>query len=517
MYSPPADRPTSRPSSAAWRRTTTWPTRAWPPSSSSPCACSARCSSRATPAWARPRSPRRWPPGPAAGWSGSSATRASTPPRPLYEWDHARQLLHLRAAEAAGRAAATGAEALEGELYDERFLVRRPLLQALVHARRRPAAGAAHRRDRPGRRRVRGLPARAAVRLGGHHPRAGHGPGRGPAGHVLTSNRTRDVHDALKRRCLYHWVEQPDVEREVAIVRLRAPEVRRALARQVAAAVERDPHARAVQAAGRRRDHRLGPGAGDCWAGRRSTPRRSTATLGSVVKYREDAERVREPGHRRPGAGGGGPQCLMPASSWRSPFVRALRGARACPCPPGRPSSTPRALAAVGIRRPAAPTGRAGRRWSAGPRTSPPTTGPSPPCSAAGRRCATAGAAHGGRGPCSMATTTRRRARRAATEPARDGRRAVAALERHRGPAPQGPRRLHARRAGRGPPADGRPAGPRRACAARAGAARAPAGRGRPTCGAPCAGRCAPAARCSGPAATRARRPAPAAGAAAAT
>ncbi len=54
---------------------------------------------------------------------------------------------------------------------------------------------------------------------------------------VLTSNRTRDVHDALKRRCLYHWVDQPSVEREVAIVRLRAPEVADPLARQVAAAV----------------------------------------------------------------------------------------------------------------------------------------------------------------------------------------------------------------------------------------------------------------------------------------
>ena len=96
-----------------------------------PAAAAARCSSRATPGWARPRWPRPCPRGPAAGSCGCSATRASTPAQALFEWDHARQLLHLRAAEAAGRAAAAGVDALEDELYDERFLVRRPLLQAL--------------------------------------------------------------------------------------------------------------------------------------------------------------------------------------------------------------------------------------------------------------------------------------------------------------------------------------------------------------------------------------------------
>ena len=75
---------------------------------------------------------------------------------------------------------------------------------------------------------------------------------------IITSNRTRDVHDALKRRCLYHWVEHPDFEREVAIVRLRAPQVADALARQVAAAVEAMRGMRPLQAAGRRRDDRLG-------------------------------------------------------------------------------------------------------------------------------------------------------------------------------------------------------------------------------------------------------------------
>jgi MoxR-like ATPase len=112
---------------------------------------------------------------------------------------------------------------------------------------------------------------------------------------VLTSNRTRDVHDALKRRCLYHWVDQPEVEREVAIVRLRAPEVATDLARQVAAAVGEI--------------RRLGlykpPGIAETidWAralallgGDGLDELAVDATLGTVIKYREDAQRVREHG-----------------------------------------------------------------------------------------------------------------------------------------------------------------------------------------------------------------------------
>ena len=131
---------------------------------------------------------------------------------------------------------------------------------------------------------------------------------------VITSNRTRDVHDALKRRCLYHWVEHPDFEREVAIVRLRAPERERAAGSQ-----------------------RRGRGRGRCATSastsRRAWPRRSTgprrslcsggdeldeasfgATLGTVVKYREDQERRAPRGHRR-SRGGGSPWRLR---RWRS-------------------------------------------------------------------------------------------------------------------------------------------------------------------------------------------------------
>jgi MoxR-like ATPase len=117
---------------------------------------------------------------------------------------------------------------------------------------------------------------------------------------VLTSNRTREVHDALKRRCLYHWVEHPGLAREIEILRTRLPEVPEALARQVATAVQR------------MRDGATGPAGADLlkppgvaesldWArclvelGRRELDlETAAATLGAVCKYREDVERVRD-------------------------------------------------------------------------------------------------------------------------------------------------------------------------------------------------------------------------------
>ncbi|HEX8805081.1 MAG TPA: MoxR family ATPase [Acidimicrobiales bacterium] len=213
----------------------------------------------------------------------------------LYEWDHARQLLHLRTAEATGRAAGAGAAALEGELYDPRFLVRRPLLQALDGAPGRPPpvllVDEIDRADDEFEAFLLELLADWAVTV----PELGTVRAAVPPVTVLTSNRTRDVHDALKRRCLYHWVEQPDFDREVAIVRVRAPDVPEALARQVAAA------------AGAVRALRLykPPGIAETidWAralavlGGPSLDERSVAsTLGALVKYREDEQRVREHG-----------------------------------------------------------------------------------------------------------------------------------------------------------------------------------------------------------------------------
>ena len=212
----------------------------------------------------------------------------------VYEWDYSRQLLHLRAVEA--RAAAGGGEVgtdAEDELYSERFLVRRPLLQALVPADPPPVLliDEVDRADDEFEAFLLEILSDYAVTV----PELGTVRAEVPPVAVLTSNRTRDVHDALKRRCLYHWVEHPSFEREVAIVRLRAPEAGEGLARQVAGAVERLRELQLYKP----------PGVAETidWALALATLGRATldeatieVTLGAVLKYREDAERVRGAG-----------------------------------------------------------------------------------------------------------------------------------------------------------------------------------------------------------------------------
>jgi MoxR-like ATPase len=112
---------------------------------------------------------------------------------------------------------------------------------------------------------------------------------------IITSNRTRDVHDALKRRCLYHWVEHPDFEREIAIIQLRAAEALPELARQVAAAVEalRDQHLYKPPGVAESIDWAVALAA----LGRsRIDERTLDVTLGTVLKYQEDQARVRAAG-----------------------------------------------------------------------------------------------------------------------------------------------------------------------------------------------------------------------------
>jgi MoxR-like ATPase len=206
----------------------------------------------------------------------------------VYEWDYSRQLLHLRAAEGRG-------EAAEGDLYAERFLVRRPLLRAVDHASDGPPpvllVDEIDRADDEFEAFLLELLSDYAVTV----PELRTFRAAVPPVVVITSNRTRDVHDALKRRCLYHWVEHPDFEREVAIVRLRVPEATAALAEQVAAAVAR------------LRDIDLfkPPGVAEAidWAQALVALGRSTLdaeaadrTLGTVVKHREDQERARAVG-----------------------------------------------------------------------------------------------------------------------------------------------------------------------------------------------------------------------------
>src|SRR5437588_3622004 len=205
----------------------------------------------------------------------------------VYEWDYSRQLLHIRAAETRG-------DDVEDELFSERFLVRRPLLKAIAHGSGPPPVLLIDEIDRADDEfeafllEILSDYSVTVPELGTFHADV-------PPVVVITSNRTRDVHDALKRRCLYHWVDHPDFAREVAIVRLRAPGVSENLARQAAAAV------------GRLRELDLfkPPGVAETidWAQALATLGRAEldeatagATLGSVVKYREDQERVRAAG-----------------------------------------------------------------------------------------------------------------------------------------------------------------------------------------------------------------------------
>jgi MoxR-like ATPase len=207
----------------------------------------------------------------------------------VYEWDYSRQLLHLRAAELRGSAA--GLEAAEDELYSERFLVRRPLLRALLSPGDGPRPvlliDEVDRADDEFEAYLLEMLSDYAVTV----PEIGTFRAEVRPIVVLTSNRTRDVHDALKRRSLYHWVQHPDFEREVAIVTLRAPEVDLSTARQVTAVVQ-GMRSMALYKP---------PGVAETidWAqslvalGRGELDEETLSlTIGSVLKYREDVERV---------------------------------------------------------------------------------------------------------------------------------------------------------------------------------------------------------------------------------
>jgi MoxR-like ATPase len=211
----------------------------------------------------------------------------------LYDWDFPRQILHLRAAEAA--AATSGdrpdREQLEASLYDRRFLISRPLLQALERSPSVLLVDEIDRADDEFEAFLLEVLADAAITI----PELGRIAAATPPLAVLTSNRTREVHDALKRRCLYHWVEHPDFDREVAILRARLPEITDRLAGDVATAAARL----------RELDLIKPPGVAESldWAaaldvlGARSlSPELAAATLGAVLKYREDADRVRATG-----------------------------------------------------------------------------------------------------------------------------------------------------------------------------------------------------------------------------
>src|SRR5215218_1587236 len=206
----------------------------------------------------------------------------------LYEWNYPRQLLRIRLADSAGE------ELSEDDLFGPEYLIRRPLLSALQHPGPRPAMlliDEIDRADDDFEAFLLELLADAAVTI----PEIGTIRATHPPVIVLTSNRTRDLHDAVKRRCLYHWIDYPSPEREVEIVRRRVKGVSETLAVQVADAVARI----------RDSDVQKPPGIAEAidWVAALDLlgvdeldEAAVERTLGSVLKYSEDQETVRAAG-----------------------------------------------------------------------------------------------------------------------------------------------------------------------------------------------------------------------------
>jgi len=206
----------------------------------------------------------------------------------LYEWNYPRQLLGIRLAEATGR------DLDEDDLFGPDYLVERPLLRAIRHPGPRPVVllvDEVDRADDEFEAFLLELLAESTVTI----PELGTIRALRPPVVVLTSNRTRDLHDALKRRCLYHWIDYPELDRAVAVIRRRVPAASVTLAEQVAAAVQRL----------RSLDVQKPPGLAEAinWVATlgllgldRLDAEGADRTLGTVLKYREDLDLARKRG-----------------------------------------------------------------------------------------------------------------------------------------------------------------------------------------------------------------------------
>ncbi len=205
----------------------------------------------------------------------------------VYEWNFAEQMIAIRAAEASGGA---DRDALKTELFTEEYLIERPLLQAM-----RPQPGGApvllidelDRTDAP----FEAFLLEALSDFQVTIPELGTVKAPEPPIVILTSNRTREVHDALKRRCLYHWVDYPDFEREMEILQARAPEASKALSREVVAFVQKL----------RTEDLFKKPGVAETidWAKCllaldviNLSPAVIADTLGAILKYQDDIQKL---------------------------------------------------------------------------------------------------------------------------------------------------------------------------------------------------------------------------------
>ena len=207
----------------------------------------------------------------------------------VYEWNSAAQMIAIRLAEAAGD---TDRDQLSSDIFAERYLIKRPLLQALEP----DVAGAPvllidelDRADEAFEAYLLEILSDFQVTI----PEFGTVKAPQPPIVIITSNRTREIHDALKRRCLYHWVDYPDAERELAIVKSRVPGISAKLSQQVVRFVQALREPGFLQIAGRRRNHRLGH--------RADRTRRALADAAGGRRYARRALEI--PGRHRADAG----------------------------------------------------------------------------------------------------------------------------------------------------------------------------------------------------------------------
>ena len=201
----------------------------------------------------------------------------------VYEWNYAAQMVEIRLAEAAGE---TDKARLENDIFAERFLIKRPILQALEPDTAGPPVLLIDELDRADE----AFEAFLLEVLADNQvtiPEIGSFRASRPPIVVITSNRTREIHDALKRRCLYHWVDYPDSERELAIVRTRLPQAAARLSGEIVAFVQRL----------RQEDLFKKPGVAETldWASALVALDRDgldtetiSATLGVLLKYQDD-------------------------------------------------------------------------------------------------------------------------------------------------------------------------------------------------------------------------------------
>jgi MoxR-like ATPase len=203
----------------------------------------------------------------------------------VYEWNYSRQMMHIRLAEARGERPA------ESELFGPEFLLRRPLLKAIEATSDAPVVLLVDELDRADEE-FEAFLLEVLSEFQVSIPEIGTLKARHAPAVVITSNRTREIHDALKRRCLYHWIDYPSFETELEIVRAKVPAAAETLSRQVAAFVQELRRAELYKL----------PGVAETldWAAALAaldqeflTPAMVDDTLGVILKYQDDVEKVK--------------------------------------------------------------------------------------------------------------------------------------------------------------------------------------------------------------------------------